>query len=213
MESGDVTIYISLRKWNGSDQDEEPLVISGPPDALYRDLVDTIVTNREGGYPFIDFVDEDSGQHFALLIDRSATMAEVADALGEDIHAKPPTLMLGGGGRGGGAGFTLGALLQAAEGLKQVGEWVGIGLMTWKAIVAGYFRTTRRLAKDWIDTDEISMELRQAVLAHNPWERGDFDTVFKLGNRGPTLLRAIGYEREMRYGERWWELGNRGRRF
>lgn len=196
-----VTICLALEKWDGESRSEVPIAITGPPEARYRDLVDEVVYNGEGGYPFIDYDDVEHGQRFTLFVDRTATMAEVAEALGEEIHAQPPTLMLGSGGRGGDGGFTLEALLYVADDLKRVGEWVGVGLVAWKLAVARYYRTTRRLAKDWVDTDEISMELRQAVLAYNPWDRTDFDRVFKLADRGPVLLRALGFERDMQYGE------------
>jgi len=123
---------------------------------------------------------------YSLHVDRTATIAEVALALGGDIHAHPPTLWLGEGVRGGGE-FSVTTLLEQAETLKAVGEWVGVGLVAWKAALTVYYPTPRRPAKGWIDSGAVSMKLRRAVLATDTWERKTFDRAFRLRDRGPEL--------------------------
>jgi len=121
---------------------------------------------------------------YSLHVDRTATIAEVALALGGDIHAHPP---------------------------RPSGSTKAY-VVAWKAALTVYYRTPRRPAKDWIDSGAVSMKLRRAVLATGTWERKTFDRAFRLRDRGPELLLKLGHHRFTVGGEFWIEKGSDGSR-
>jgi hypothetical protein len=67
------------------------------------------------------------------------------------------------------------------------------------------YQEHRREISRWQDSDEVTMRLRQLVLAESAWDPAMFSRQFKIdGRERGELLRLLGYEVQTRGGRKLW---------
>lgn len=140
----------------------------------------------------------DEGSYWPLVIpiDNLATFSEVLEVLGaKTATAEPAEARVVFGGQGGdGIPDPINAILGSIDRAFQIGGYVSAGVVLWRVTIRAYHQRARRLARDWNASDEISMELRQLVLASDEWYPEVLTRTFGLSESSSgRLLRQLGY--------------------
>jgi hypothetical protein len=172
--------------------------------ALESELGSKGLAFSKDSIPFVVFPSGPIESHTLMaMMDRTTTFADLQQVFGKStLTAEPPLLAADDGGRGGGF---LDTFIHLVEGGLELSGYISAGAAITNRVIAARYRRRRSLAHEWDASDEISMELRQAVLSESVWDRSEFDKNFALSvHRGSELLKQLGFSR-VRGGraERW----------
>lgn len=184
------------------------VVVTGSPDeefqvALTRAVREQLNPEFDGHLVGVHWEDPDYPEWLIGVIPDGMTMAAVREYFGDVADQEPPTIGVSDGGFGGDGPIAYG--IELVRSGVEIAGYVAATLAVQRALVRARYGRLRKLARDWNDSDYISSELREAVMAQPVWERGRFDRTFGLDTvRGPLLLRTLGYSRrDYDWGQVW----------
>lgn len=205
--NGRVSVCFQIRFTyvNLPDQDVR---IDGDPNDSVKELLIEMLSAR--GTPFSNdwlFLSWPHGAHRTeVTLDASVTLGQLHRMFGPDLLSDPPVLRVDDGGRGGGGSWL--DALDVANAVMNVTGYVAAASAASRAAKTLRYRKPRELARDWEDTDKVSLGLERYVKANDHWPRKLFDSTFGLSrHRGSQLLRELGYVRvKSGFREVWWEM-------
>ncbi len=181
-----------------SDPDEPAI------DAMWREYY-AVHRERKMGGPFEGgqarwTLTDGSGSTVYVGFDRRVTVGRFIEAFGPIATASPPQLTIAVDGVGGDS-LPIDLLDSAFSGQSLYKTYKG-GIT---AIDRLRFREHRLEVEEWQDTGEISMRLRQLVLAEKEWTPKLFTRRFAIdGSERGKLLRECGYASIKRGGRKLW---------
>ena len=188
-----------------SDNPDEPLW-----DAINRAIVEKYGPEAMGAYSGWGsgeaegwmLADKDGGDTVGpIWSGGKLTVGEMVAFLGDEAESGRVSLGTGWGGDGDFIGFARSILELLGDGV------LARGGLTW---VAGKMRDEanakrRRLAADYRDNGDRSLELEQEVYVRREWEQKEFEERFELSaDTSARLMKELGYEVEQRGKVRWW---------
>jgi len=138
-----------------------------------------------------------SVEYLMVSVNNTTTTERFYQAFGPLASGEPPVLSLQVDGIGGD-----GELADLAGSTFKVYKVVNGVLSIRDSLL---YREHRREIGDWEDTGEITMRLRQLVLAEQSWDPKAFSRVFNITGRDRgNLLSALGYRIDKSSGHKTW---------